>query len=101
MEALAVKSARWLIVAMLVLFVLYRNRALFDRAHFARELALVVVAYFAYFLVRGLTQGSEATAMANADRLIEFERELGILWEPWLQSLIIDHHGPNPESWSI
>ncbi len=54
------------------------------------QVALIVGAALAYFAVRDLTEGSEATALANAERLISFERDLGIDIEVWLQGLIIE-----------
>ncbi|MEX2247633.1 MAG: phosphatase PAP2 family protein [Dehalococcoidia bacterium] len=83
---------RWLLVAALLLLVLYRGRQAVNVPRFLRELALVVFAYFAYFLVRGYTEGNETRAIDNAEDLIRAERALGILWEPHLQSLILDSH---------
>jgi hypothetical protein len=55
------------------------------------ELPLVVLAYFGYFLVRGLTEGSRTEALANADAIVRLEQSWGIYWEPAWQELIIDH----------
>ena len=55
------------------------------------ELPLVVFAYFGYFAVRGLTEGSRTEALANADTIVRLEKALYIYWEPAWQDLIIDH----------
>ena len=55
------------------------------------QVLLFVGAAVSYFAVRNVTQGSEASADANADRIIALERWLGIDWETALQGLIIDH----------
>ncbi len=57
---------------------------------FFRELAVVLVAVAAYFLVRGLTQGSEQDAVENARWLLDFERSIGLDWEERAQSWIVD-----------
>jgi hypothetical protein len=51
----------------------------------ARETAVVAVAALLYFFVRGLIDGREADAFANADWLVDLERRLGFFWEPALQ----------------
>ncbi|MEX0750178.1 MAG: phosphatase PAP2 family protein [Dehalococcoidia bacterium] len=91
MDALLLKSVRWTLVAGIFAFIIYRNRATLDRVGFGREISLVVFAYFAYFAVRGVTQGAEAQALINADRVVAFERKLGILWEPAWQAAILPH----------
>lgn len=53
-----------------------------------KELSVMFLAALAYFAVRGLTEGSRADALANAYRVEDFERWLGILVEPELQELI-------------
>lgn len=58
-----------------------------------REVILIVAAILAYFGVRGLTEGGQDLALANAELVIEWERALGIFWEPSLQRLIHEHHG--------
>ncbi|HXK34611.1 MAG TPA: phosphatase PAP2 family protein [Dehalococcoidia bacterium] len=86
------RYGRWGIVAAFVLALLLRDRERVEPLKFAREVLIVVVAYFAYFLVRGLTEGSEDSALENAGLLIDLERSLGILWEPAWQETIIDSH---------
>ena len=49
------------------------------------EVAIIGVAVFLYFFVRGLMDGQEARAFANADRVIDAERTLGFFWEPTFQ----------------
>lgn len=51
----------------------------------ARETAIVAVAALLYFFVRGLIDGREADAFANAAWLVGLERRLGVFWEPALQ----------------
>lgn len=58
----------------------------------AREVALVIFAYFAYFLVRGFTEGNASQAIANGDLIIEIEKALGFYWEPAVQDRIVEHH---------
>lgn len=54
------------------------------------QVLLCAGAYFLYFGVRNLTEGSFDRALANAQALIRFERALGIYWEPGLQRAIIE-----------
>jgi hypothetical protein len=58
---------------------------------FVRELALIVSAALLYSLVRGLTSDRVAVAFDNAERVIAFERALGIFVEPELQRAVLDH----------
>jgi hypothetical protein len=58
------------------------------RGAFLRELVVVVFAYFAYFLVRGLTEGDVDTALANARALVSFESSVGISVGPETQQAI-------------
>lgn len=55
------------------------------------QLALLGLFALAYFGIRGLTQGGEERAFANADRLVDAERWLGVLWEPWFQDAVLDN----------
>jgi hypothetical protein len=57
-----------------------------------REVLLVVSGYFAYFAVRGLTEGSHEEAVANSHSVVEFEKSLGFFWEPAIQDAIVNHH---------
>jgi len=56
---------------------------------FVREFVVVFAAVMAYFLVRGLTEGSQAEAIANAHRVEDLERALGLAWEPHVQDWIL------------
>ena len=56
------------------------------KSWFTRQAILIVAAYFAYFLVRGFTEGGLVQATANAERIIDFERTLGFFWEPSWQA---------------
>lgn len=55
------------------------------------QLVLVAAAALLYFGVRGLTQSDLETALENARALVRFEVAVGIDWEGWVQSLVIDH----------
>ena len=59
------------------------------RGRFLREAGLLVFAYFAYFLVRGVTEGNFAEAREHAQILVEFERSLGIFVDPSTQALLL------------
>lgn len=91
MDLLAEKSLRWGLLAVAVLIIIYRQRQTLDRFALAREFALVVCAYLAYFGVRGATVGSEAQALANAERIINLERQFGIFLEPSWQQIILPY----------
>lgn len=54
------------------------------------QLALFFGVYQGYQVVRGLSEGREILAFANAERVIEIERALGLYFEPGLQSLALD-----------
>ncbi|MBI5288685.1 MAG: phosphatase PAP2 family protein [Chloroflexi bacterium] len=56
-----------------------------------REISLVVFGYFAYFLVRGRTEGSHAEAVANSHKAVDLEKGMGFFWEPSIQDRIVDH----------
>ena len=56
-----------------------------------REVGLVVGAYFVYMYSRALVFSDfQGTALANARRVIDFEKNLGFFWEPVWQSWAID-----------
>lgn len=55
------------------------------------QLALFFCAYQAYQVVRGMSEGREALAFANADRIMDVERSLGLFFEPGFQSAMLDH----------
>ena len=61
-----------------------RNAVLF-------EVALATVAYFSYFLVRGLTESGFDRATVNAERVIRFEKWLGLYHEDAVQDAIANH----------
>ncbi len=60
-------------------------------AMFVRQLALVAGAVLAYFGVRGLTEGNELIARANAADLLDLQRRLGIAIETTVQRPLIAH----------
>lgn len=53
------------------------------------EITLLLPAGLFYFLVRGLMDARASDAIANAWRLIDFERSLGIFFEPELQESLL------------
>ncbi|MDC3219463.1 MAG: phosphatase PAP2 family protein [Saprospiraceae bacterium] len=55
-----------------------------------RELLLFVVFLLLYKLSRGLAIGDEATAFANAQKVIEWEHQMGILYELPTQQYFLD-----------
>jgi hypothetical protein len=61
-------------------------------ARVAREVALVLAGYFAYFLVRGFTEGNQAQAVSHAHRIVGIEKALGFFWEPAIQRHVVEHH---------
>jgi len=52
----------------------------------ARQIVVLLGAIVVYFGVRGATEGAVGEAVANAGRVVDFERALGLHHEPWLQS---------------
>ena len=56
-----------------------------------REIALVVGAYFVYMYSRTLVFSDfQSTALANAGRVIQFEKNAGFFWEPAWQAWAIE-----------
>ena len=55
-----------------------------------REALVILCGALLYFFVRGLMETQAAVAVANAERLIALEQQLGLFHEPWLQSLVTD-----------
>jgi hypothetical protein len=55
------------------------------------QVAGAVVAYFVYFLVRGITEGNEAQAVDHAHALVAFEQRMGFFWEPSIQRHLVAH----------
>ncbi len=55
------------------------------------QLALFAGAYYAYRLVRGHVDGEVARAFANARAIVDFERALGLFFEPGLQAWASGH----------
>jgi hypothetical protein len=54
------------------------------------EIGLVVFAFLLYFIVRGLVVDRHDEALANANTIMDWERALGIFWEPRLQEWVLD-----------
>jgi membrane-associated phospholipid phosphatase len=59
------------------------------RVRFLREAALILGAYFAYFGVRAISEGSSSIAMENARLLIELEQRVGFFVEPSIQGMTL------------
>jgi PAP2 superfamily len=57
----------------------------------AWQFVLFFLAYNAYQVVRGITDGGAEVAFANADRLIDIERSLGTYFEAGFQQALIDY----------
>ncbi|MHB8377207.1 MAG: phosphatase PAP2 family protein [Dehalococcoidia bacterium] len=53
------------------------------------EFALVALAFLFYFLVRGAVVNETGEALGNAYHIINFEKMLGIFWEPRLQEVVL------------
>ncbi len=74
------------------------HRSLSRAAHAVRssrvggQIALVVAAFFVYFGVRGLTQGSQVRAVDHAHKIVGFEKWVGFYWEPAIQDKLVTHH---------
>ena len=67
------------------------SRHLVYRAVF--EIGLVAVAFLLYFLVRGAVVLRQDEALRHANSIIDFERGIGIFWEPRLQEVVL-HRQP-------
>lgn len=59
------------------------------RWQFLREVGLIAFAYAAYSAVRSVTEGEVGEALSNARRIVRFEENVGMFWEPDLQSWIV------------
>ena len=68
------------------------GRATPIRKRLLREVLLVGLGYFVYSQVRGLAGGRTSDAFANAERIIDLERNLGIYQELAVQRWVL----PNP-----
>lgn len=86
-------AARWPLVGIgFLLFILLnwsRRSSGTTVRHLFGEIGILIPAYFAYFMVRGLAEAREAQAFHRAIDIIELEQTLGIFWEPDLQSAIM------------
>jgi len=59
------------------------------RVRFLREAALIIGAYFAYFGVRAISEGSSSIALHNARLLIALEKRAGLFIEPSVQGVLL------------
>lgn len=57
------------------------------------EIGLVALAFLLYFIVRGAVVDRADDAYANARHIMDFERSVGIFWEPRLQEIVL-HRKP-------
>ena len=62
-------------------------------ARFLREIALVAVAYLAYYLVRSAAAGKVLDAFANAHLIVRAEQAMGIFVELPLQVAVLSYGG--------
>lgn len=69
-----------------------RARTAQGAADLATQLVLMVGAALLYFAVRGVTEGSEATAVRNAEALLRFEGALWLDVEAAAQELVLSDH---------
>jgi hypothetical protein len=76
-------------VVLIVATAAFRLRGL-HRWAFLRESAVVLSAYFVYFLIRGATEGRATEAIHRALALERLEERFGIFFEVELQQAVID-----------
>jgi len=69
----------------------WTNRALPRIADALLQLGLWIGAYYAYRLVRGVVDGQTAIAFDHARGIVEFERNIGLFFEPGLQHWVANH----------
>ncbi len=55
------------------------------------QIGLWFAAYYLYRLVRGVVDGQVATSFSHARGVVDFERSVGLFFEPGLQRLSFDH----------
>lgn len=89
--ALASPLVRAAAVTLAIAWVVHAARGNLKWSVVARQTVIVTSAYFVYFFVRGLTEGSESLATANAWALVEFEQAIGLFHEERMQSWIVGH----------
>jgi len=80
--------APWILVGLIFVALLYTGRRALDIRRLLAEAALVVAAYAAYFVVRGVTEGSTAAATDHALDIAAAERALRIYWEPRMAEFV-------------
>ena len=69
----------------------WTNRALPRVADALLQLGLWIGAYYAYRLVRGFMDGQTAVAFDHARGIVNFERNVGMFFEPGLQHWVANH----------
>jgi PAP2 superfamily len=55
------------------------------------QIGMWFAAYYLYRLVRGLVDGQVAVSFSHARGIVDFERGIGLFFEPGLQKLAFDH----------
>lgn len=55
-----------------------------------REVGFIAAAILAYFGVRGVTEGDVASALANAEAIVDMEKAMGFFIEPVVQAAVAD-----------
>ncbi|MEU4244819.1 phosphatase PAP2 family protein [Actinoplanes sp. NPDC026619] len=61
-----------------------------ERVRLLPQVAVMVAAVAAYFLVRGATQAATAEAVRNAHSVVDLERALGLFHEPGWQAAVMN-----------
>ncbi len=84
----AVLGGRWAVVLLPIGGLVYAHRTHAPYGELIGEVGLVLLGYFAYFLVRGATEGNLDAASAHASDIVRLERDLGLFREQRLQDLI-------------
>jgi hypothetical protein len=70
---------------------LYQHRHDLRLRAIAVEILIVVGCYALYYVVRGVTAGSESSAVRSAQRIIDIQQFLRLYWEPTIQEFVLDY----------
>jgi hypothetical protein len=92
MDLLTAPAALGAVTPLLIILVVATSAwfiGLTRRVRFLKEAALILGAYFAYFGVRAISEGSASIALENARLLIELEKKVGLFVEPSVQGLLL------------
>lgn len=67
-------------------------RALSLQNKYIRELSFLIIGYFLYLGIKNFILNEiDSIAFANANKVIRFERLVGLFWEPDIQQWLIEH----------